>query len=124
MVARNQSKIAGLIVENTFRSLPLLIPHVIPLLGWAAILCHQKWNSEERLKEMMNAPLPKMLFLSGLSDELIPPKHMETLFNIVTASKDGESKAKMETFEKGTHNDTCLQPGYFMAIADFIRSFE
>ena len=122
LTARNQSKIAALVVENTFRSLPLLIPHVMPLLGWAAGLCHQRWESEERLREMLDAPLPKMLFLSGLADELIPSKHMAMLFATVTATEEGRQRARMETFEKGTHNDTCLQPGYFTAIADFIRS--
>ena len=65
LAARNQSKIAALIVENTFRSLRSLIPHVMPALGWASLLCHQRWESEERLREMLGAPLPKMLFLSG-----------------------------------------------------------
>lgn len=123
LTCRNQSKIAALIVENTFRSLPLLIPHVIPILGWASNLCHQRWESEERLKEMVNSStLPRMLFLSGANDELIPPSHMTALYSIVTGTDEGRKKARMEIFEKGTHNDTFLQPGYFEAIANFLRS--
>ncbi|PJF19942.1 hypothetical protein PSACC_00244 [Paramicrosporidium saccamoebae] len=122
LTARNQSKVAALMVENTFRSLPELIPHVMPVLGWAKVLCHQKWESAIRMKEMTEAPLPKMLFLSGSRDELIPPAHMKSLFNTITASEDGLKKARFEVFEKGTHNDTCLQPGYFEAIAAFIKT--
>lgn len=122
LTARNQSKVAALIVENTFRSLPLLIPHVMPLLGWASSLCHQRWESEQRIREMLGAPLPRMLFLVGDSDELIPSSHIKTLFKIVSGTEEGKKKSRLEIFEKGTHNDTCLQPGYFEALATFIQS--
>lgn len=126
LAARNQSKIAGFIVENTFLSLPRLIPHVMPILGWARSLCHQRWESEERLREMLGSPkLPRMLFLSGSRDELVPPSHVRGLYEIVAGSKheEAESKAIIHFFEKGTHNDTCLQPGYFESVADFLNSF-
>lgn len=71
---------------------------------------------------MLNSSLPKMLFLSGGKDELIPPIHMDALFKIITSSEEGSKKARLEVFEKGTHNDTCLQPGYFEAVASFVRS--
>lgn len=122
LTARNQSKIAGLIVENTFLSLPKLIPHVIPWLGWAAPLCHQRWDSESRLREMLAGTLPRILFLSGGHDELIPPAHMRSLFAIAAGTEEGRTKARLEIFEKGTHNDTCLQPGYFAAISAFLAS--
>lgn len=125
LVARNQSKIAGVIIENTFLSLRKLIPHVVPLLGWASLLCHQRWESEERLMEMVNTPpLPKMLFLSGGSDELIPPQHMHQLFAITTLGRESEGRAKFVSFPTGTHNDTFLQAGYFEAITDFIKDLQ
>lgn len=125
LAARNQSKIAGFIVENTFLSLPRLIPHVMPMLGWARLLCHQRWESEERLREMLGSPkLPKMLFLSGSRDELVPPSHVQSLYEIVTGSGHEEAKSKtvIHYFDKGTHNDTFLQPGYFEAVAAFLNS--
>lgn len=123
LVARNQGKIAALIVENTFRSLRQLIPHVVPLLGWASRLCHQRWESEERMVEICSGapPLPQMLFLSGGADELIPPLHMHHLYAIVAAAPDGTARARLVSFSQGSHNDTFLQPGYFEAIAEFIR---
>ena len=29
---------------------------------------------------------------------------------------------KFVTFENGTHNDTCIQPGYFEAIKEFLTA--
>lgn len=39
------TQITALIVENTFMSLPRLIPSAMPLLGPFSFLCHQKWES-------------------------------------------------------------------------------
>lgn len=123
LTARNQSRIAGLIVENTFRSLRSLVPHVMPLLRWAAPLCHQRWESETRILEMVSTGdlVPKMLFLSGGKDEMIPSHHMKHLHSLVDRPELKE-KISLHIFPEGTHNDTCLQPGYFEAIAEFIKS--
>jgi len=91
----------------------------MPLLGWFAFLCHQKWETEERLKEIMaTKSVPRILFLSGARDEIIPPAQMRELFHIV--EKRAKEKGKMVIFVNGTHNDTCIQPGYFEAIASFL----
>jgi hypothetical protein len=39
------TQITALIIENTFMSLPRLIPSAMPLLGPFSFLCHQKWES-------------------------------------------------------------------------------
>ncbi len=39
------TQITALIVENTFMSLPRLIPSAMPWLGPFSFLCHQKWES-------------------------------------------------------------------------------
>lgn len=86
--------------------------------------------------------------LSGLQDEVVPKEQMKGLWEIVkkrrkgasatsgkindTLHEDGESKTEEVTdgigksrfveFENGTHNDTCVQPGYWHAVAEFIAS--
>jgi abhydrolase domain-containing protein 13 len=56
------------------------------------------------------------LFLSGRRDELIPPLHMQQLYDL------SQSDLKeIVMFEHGTHNDTCIQPGYFEAIKQFYQ---
>ncbi len=124
LAARNQSKIYAVILENTFLSLPKLIPHVMPFLGWAHRLCHQKWDSETRLNEIVAASkqgcsMPHFLFLAGLMDELIPPSHMKTLYELATSAN--ASTVVYVPSKRGNHVDTCVQPEYFPAIGDFMQ---
>ncbi|KAF9973298.1 hypothetical protein BGZ73_003469 [Actinomortierella ambigua] len=114
IVARNEDDFAGLIIENTFLSLPKLIPHVLPVISKLSFLCHQIWNSERMIQNIARLPV---LFLSGRSDELVPPKHMDGL----RLNLDTTGEVVWKEFPEGTHNDTCLKPGYFEAIKAFIE---
>ncbi|KAJ6461088.1 Alpha/Beta hydrolase protein [Mycena sanguinolenta] len=129
LASRNPSKIAAMILENTFTSLPSLVPHALPLLGPFAFLCHQKWDSASKVP-LIPATTP-ILMLSGIADELVPKEHMRALWEAV--ARRGETKtpggvefskglerAKYVEFELGGHNDTCVQPGYWTAVADFV----
>ncbi|KAF7368824.1 Protein bem46 [Mycena venus] len=129
LASRNPSKIAALILENTFTSLPSLVPHALPLLGPFSFLCHQKWDSASKVP-LIPATTP-ILMLSGVADELVPKEHMRALWEVV--ARRGETKtaggvefskglerAKYMEFELGGHNDTCVQPGYWTAVADFV----
>lgn len=113
VVARNPDAFSGLMIENTFLSVSKMIPHVIPMLKNLTWLCHLNWPSESSIRQIVKAPI---LFLSGKNDELVPPAHMRTLYE--TSQTRGLKVWK--EFENGTHNDTCIQPGYFSAIRDFL----
>jgi fermentation-respiration switch protein FrsA (DUF1100 family) len=69
LVSKNQGKVDGLILENTFRSMRTLIPSAFPPAKYLARLCHQIWPSETTLPQIETVPT---LFLSGLKDELVP----------------------------------------------------
>ncbi|KAI9491359.1 Alpha/Beta hydrolase protein [Zychaea mexicana] len=114
LVSRNEDYFAGLIVENTFLSVPKLIPHVLPVLKHFKFLCHQHWQSDSSVKRIQKTPV---LFLSGACDELVPPTHMRRLFDQCQSqiSKDWVQ------FPNGMHNDTCMQTGYFTAIGNFLK---
>ncbi len=114
MAAAFPDKVRFMIAENTFLSIPRLIPVVAPILRPFSSLCHQNWNSAAAIK---TAP-QRCLFLVGERDELIPPAHMFELQRSAFRARE----RKLVTFAKGTHNDTCIQPGYFDAIADFLYS--
>lgn len=88
-------QIHGLIVENTFLSLPKLVPHVLPFLGPFLFLLHQKWPSEDRI-DAITVP---SLFLSGRRDELVPPAHMRSLFE-----RSSSQIKEWKEFEAGTHS--------------------
>ncbi|CAO0799289.1 unnamed protein product [Mucor circinelloides] len=115
LVSRNEDSFSGLMVENTFLSLPKLIPTVMPFLKHFTFLCHQQWPSEKSIQRIVKTPI---LFLAGAKDELVPPSHMVKLNEL------SESRAEKTwcAFPNGMHNDTCMQPGYFTAIREFLES--
>ncbi|KAI8331704.1 Alpha/Beta hydrolase protein [Chlamydoabsidia padenii] len=115
LVSRNEDAFSGLMVENTFLSIPKLIPSVFPVLRYFTVLCHQQWPSEINIQRVVKSPV---LFLSGAKDELVPPSHMSKLFDLCGAR---ENKNWVE-FANGTHNDTCMQSGYFSAIREFLET--
>ncbi|KAG1123262.1 hypothetical protein G6F42_010715 [Rhizopus arrhizus] len=94
LVSRNEDKFDALIIENTFLSVT--------------------WRSYKTIKYVHHVPI---LFLSSLKDELVPPGHMAKLYNISQTS----GVKVWRDFENGTHNDTCMQSGFFESIAEFVR---
>ena len=74
-------QIRALILENTFLSLPRLVPSAMPFLGPFAFLCHQKWDSASKIPTIP-AETP-MLLLSGVQDEVVPREHMQELWDLV-----------------------------------------
>ncbi|KAI0079188.1 alpha/beta-hydrolase [Panus rudis PR-1116 ss-1] len=154
LASRNPASIDALILENTFLSLPRLVPSAIPALGPFAFLCHQKWDSASKIH--LIPPSTPILMLSGKMDEVVPREHMLGLWELVqqresmastgtgmkssplrrsssssketstegvpAAAIDPRSPSKFLEFEHGTHNDTCVQPGYWSAVAEFIAS--
>ncbi|KAF8258140.1 Alpha/Beta hydrolase protein [Lactarius quietus] len=166
---RNPHEITALIIENTFMSLPRLIPTAMPLLGPFSFLCHQKWESY--LKAPRLPPDMRVLMLGGARDEVVPCSQMQELWEIIrnrgrardsekpsslssaTSTKaaaltgekakaaarrktddDGDDDAKVPPrvlidggntyieFSVGSHNDTCVQPGYWSAVSEFVAS--
>ncbi|KAJ2788074.1 bem46 protein, variant, partial [Coemansia helicoidea] len=79
IVAAHASEFAGLVLENTFLSIPRLIPSVLPVLRHITFLSSEKWDSESTIQRITNVPV---LFLSGLQDELVPPPHMRSLYEL------------------------------------------
>ncbi|RKP02656.1 hypothetical protein CXG81DRAFT_10506, partial [Caulochytrium protostelioides] len=113
--------LAGLILENTFTSLPRLVPHALPQIAWLSFLCTQRWPSDRDITRL--DPRLPVLFLSGARDELVPPTMMHELARLLYASRAGRAAeargVRWRVFPAGTHNDTCVQPGYFAEIGAF-----
>ncbi|TNY22842.1 Alpha/Beta hydrolase protein [Rhodotorula diobovata] len=114
LASQNAQRVKGLIIENTFLSLPKLVPHVLPFLRpFVPFLLHQIWPSERYI-----ATLPgdfPVLFLAGSRDELVEPGQMKGLWE-----RCGSKVKRWIEFPYGTHNDTCVQPQYFAHISSFI----
>lgn len=77
----HRSQINALIVENTFTSLPGVV-RGWPIIGIFSFICLQKWDSASKLPRIPKA-LP-ILMLSGDMDQVVPRKHMHTLWEIAT----------------------------------------
>jgi fermentation-respiration switch protein FrsA (DUF1100 family) len=86
----------------------------MPFLKHFTFLCHQQWPSEKSIRHIVNIPI---LFLAGAKDELVPPSHMVALNELSETRGDKTWIA----FPNGMHNDTCMQPGYFTAIRDYLE---
>ncbi|PWY96875.1 alpha/beta-hydrolase [Testicularia cyperi] len=113
LAARNPASVHALLLENTFLSIPELIPHVLPPVRPFAFLCREFWNSGIAITKI-SEKVP-VLFLSGRQDELVPSAHMDALFGLCRSA----IKA-FKQFPSGTHNDTCIQPRYFEYISEFL----
>ena len=72
-------------------TLPSLIPSALPVLSPFAFLCHQKWESVNKLPKIpVTTPI---LMLSGLQDEVVPAEHMKGLWEIAKNRRTTRSGA-------------------------------
>ncbi|XP_067936432.1 protein ABHD13-like [Watersipora subatra] len=110
------SDIFALILENTFTSLPDIAKRVlnISLIKMVPEWCYKnRYKSLDKIRRVRQPTL----FLSGRSDTLIPPTHMDSLY-----LASGSTKKEMSSFPDGDHNSTWTEPGYFFAVKSFLQS--
>jgi len=97
------TQITALIIENTFMSLPRLIPTAMPWLGPFSFLCHEKWESYLKVTSQLNThdgkfseptrnlhrqapklpPTIPVLMLGGARDDVVPRSQMQELWTIM-----------------------------------------
>lgn len=107
-----------LAVENSFTSVPALVPVHFPWLAPFARFCTERWESSLYLEKMLRlrsagAKVPFVLLLAGEKDEVVPTHQMLKLAEI--CKREG-AKFKLCLFVQGRHNDTWMQNGYFDAF--------
>ena len=109
--------LAGIIVENTFKSISHMVDHLMPVVApFKALILRIGWNSYE-IAPSLKAPI---LYLAGAADQLVPHSHMLDLHQ---ASAKSSTCARIHVVKDGTHNETWLQGGrgYWEAILNFIN---
>ncbi|TYJ58915.1 hypothetical protein B9479_000348 [Cryptococcus floricola] len=116
--SKNKDIVSGLILENTFFSFTTLIPLILPQIPkfLLPILLTEHWDASKTLP-LIPASTP-ILFLVGSIDSLVKFPQMHNLRKL--REKDG-GKCQWRQFERGDHNDTCLQPGYWDAIGRWLK---
>ncbi|KAK3932243.1 Protein ABHD13 [Frankliniella fusca] len=106
------SKIWAVVVENTFTSVPDMAKILIgSYIRFLPLWCHK--NKFLSCDKIIRVTVP-CLFLSGLSDDLVPPAMMDSLFN-----RCGSTTKQKCVFPLGTHNETWRCQGYFHAWMGF-----
>ncbi|XP_066260372.1 protein ABHD13 isoform X1 [Euwallacea similis] len=111
------NKIWCLLLENTFTSIPDMAK---VLLGWRILhylplFCYKnKYLSKQKVKQLRTPTL----FISGLSDMLVPPKMMQELYE-----RSGSIRKQLFQLPAGTHNETWQLPGYYHTIALFLQNY-
>ncbi|WVW82823.1 hypothetical protein I302_104835 [Kwoniella bestiolae CBS 10118] len=115
--SRYRDMVSGIILENTFLSLPSLIPLVLPQLPkfLLPILLTEHWDAHHTMP-LIPSTTP-MLMIAGKNDDLVKPPQMIALRHL-RAGAGGQLKWKELD---GGHNDTCLQPEYWGIIGEWMK---
>jgi len=103
----------AMILENTFTSIPEISRHLFSWLKRLPTWCYKNIFPSVDVIRTVRVPT---LFLSGLADQLVPPRQMMKLYNV-----SGAFVKRIETFESGTHNETWQAHGYTDVINKFLN---
>lgn len=114
IASTNSAAIQGMVLENTFLSIHKTVPHIFPFLKYFTGFVRDTWDLES-LVGKIPADIPVVMF-SARNDEIVPPQHMDRLFELLKAREKYFYK-----FPNSTHNDTVMQPTYWDRVHDFIR---
>jgi fermentation-respiration switch protein FrsA (DUF1100 family) len=106
-----QTELLGVILENTFTSIPDLAGQILPLFYYFTFLQFYRYMSIEKIRKLKDVPV---LFVSGLQDEVVPPSHMQRLFD----QCDSRQKS-FKRFREGRHMETWTCSGYNETIRSF-----
>jgi hypothetical protein len=108
-------QIKGVIIENTFTSLPSLVDVLMPAISFLkSLVLRNYWPSLTRIPHI-TAPI---LMIAGTSDELIPHAHMKAL----RAAAQSAKYVDWFEVEGGEHNTTWQTAGdaYTRRIRQFM----
>ncbi|KAM7380383.1 hypothetical protein PAMP_003685 [Pampus punctatissimus] len=111
----NPHRVAAIIVENTFLSIPHMAATLFSFLPMRLLPLWCYRNQFLSYRQVTLCRMPS-LFVSGLSDQLIPPVMMKQLYELSPARTK-----RLAIFPEGTHNDTWQCQGYFAALEQFIK---
>lgn len=112
LASKNEGKVKGLIIENTFTSIVDMLDAKFPFLSYFKFLCKIEWATE-RIIGNVKSPV---LLLAGELDSLVPVSQMERLRDVALKSS---VKVTWYSFPEGDHMDTWSQPDYYTPWKDF-----
>ncbi len=107
-----QRRVAGLLLESTFRSIPSVATKLLPVLPAGALLRSERYDSIRKIGDI-HCPL---LVIHGTADQLIPASEGQALFDAAPKPKD------IWLVTGAGHNNVALRAGdeYGRRIRDWI----
>jgi len=109
--------LAGIMVENTFVSIPRMVDHLMPLVApFKSLVLRIAWDNGYIVPRLRKP----VLYLAGDADQLVPHGHMLELYK---ASRTSSICPRIHIVKGGTHNDTWYKGGkaYWDAIKKFMQ---
>ncbi|KAL0909722.1 hypothetical protein M5K25_020615 [Dendrobium thyrsiflorum] len=130
LAKNNPDKVSALILENTFTSILDMAGVLLPILKWFIggggskgpkvlnFLVRSPWSTIDIIGQVKQP----ILFLSGLQDEMVPPSHMQMLYQ---KAAEKNSRCLFIDFPTGMHMDTWLSGGdrYWRTIQLFLDQY-
>nr|CAG4651167.1 EOG090X09ZU [Simocephalus serrulatus]SVE94377.1 EOG090X09ZU [Simocephalus serrulatus] len=110
----NSEKVACLIIENSFTSIPDMAIQILPWKGLRYLPLWFHKNKFQSKRKVTSIQCPAV-FISGLSDQLVPPTMMLDLY-----THCGSERKLLLQIPNGDHNGTWTKQGYY---AQLERSF-
>ncbi|KAH3765295.1 BEM46 PROTEIN [Pelomyxa schiedti] len=114
LASRPNVRISCLIIENTFTSVPDMVPVIMPFMRPFRNFSANKWYS---IKDIAKVSVP-ILFLSSAADEMIPPSQMQSLYEAATSAPT----KKLVSFPNGLHMNLCDRKEYYHAIQQYLQT--
>lgn len=105
----------GVIVENTFTSIPDMVDHLMPFIAkFKSLILAIGWKSSA-IVPTLSCPV---LYLAGNRDELVPHSQMLKLHELTKRS----ALNRLHVINNGTHNDSYMKGGdmYWDAFKSFL----
>jgi fermentation-respiration switch protein FrsA (DUF1100 family) len=119
LAQRHPTAVAGLILENTFLSIPKMVNHLMPLISpLKSLILRINWDNEKKIQELKQ---PIML-IAGEKDEIVPHSMMLRLYELVSKSTYKE----LYKIPEGMHNNCFEVAGkeYYKRMERFVRRFD
>ncbi|XP_073974481.1 abhydrolase domain containing 13-like protein Bem46 isoform X1 [Rhodnius prolixus] len=114
--AEYASRIWCVIVENTFTSIPDMTAALFNY-NWLRYVPLFAYKNKFLSKEKIGSVTSPILFVSGQTDSLVPPKMMSELYRLC-----GSTSKHFVPFPSGGHNDTWTCPEYYPCFESFLTS--
>nr|SVE70561.1 EOG090X09ZU [Daphnia similis] len=113
--ACNMEKIACVLIENSFTSIPDMAIQIFPWKGLRYLPLWFHKNKFQSKKKVKSLQCP-MVFISGLSDQLVPPSMMVDLY-----THCGSERKFLLQIPHGDHNGTWTKPFYYKQLEKAIQ---